>query len=211
MLIPTIKQWRSWGIPSRLTALGVLLAVTSIVFSVLIFAVPYIASLGEGQPLLGLTLHLRAGGFEVSVHNAGDGTARQVYVDLLSWRLGAPGLDVQETYTVRDLGPRADYTFSVDLQNEYSQSNDRPPMSGYIVAGCANAEKSRAWAFHLPNLNSKAQQKFWDDLHVGSEWPIIEFEYPADKPYLQCVNYPKGVCEITRWSRRDWVPSGGGG
>jgi hypothetical protein len=160
------------------------------------------------EPILGVKLLLRIGGYRINVLNSGTTTATDAYVDVVSWRPGAPGPDAEKTIPIHDLPPYADITFDVsflsgrdphpepDFTNTY-------PTCGYIAVACVGANRPRAWAFYIPNADDhETYQKFFQ----VEPWPIVEFQYPEDKPGIGCwVDYPKGVCPAwsSPWNAKD--------
>jgi hypothetical protein len=151
---------------------------------------------------------LRIGGFRVYVLNSGLAPATGVYVDVVAWRPGAPGPDVERSYTIRDLAPNADFTFDVSFRNPHldPKYKDTLPTGGYLTVSSANAARPRAWAFHVPNNDDHDTRR---QFFTIDPWPLAEFSYPSGKPKMgSCVNYPSGVCRDSSWT---WNPPSGEG
>ena len=150
-------------------------------------------------PILDAKLLLRIGGLRINVLNSGSAPATAAYVDVVSWSPGAPGPNTEKTIPVRDLASHADFTFDVNFLNPYLDPDykDRLPTCGYIAVSCIGASRPRAWAFYIPNTDDdESTRKFFE----VDPWPMIEFRYPEDKPYIgSCVDYPKGVCRHSQW------------
>lgn len=216
-LFPDRRQWKSWSLTGKLTAIGAYAGVASLVVGALALPFsgarerPSVSSVDQtASARLHLELMLRIGGFQVRVANLGPGPAKQVTVTLKTWQVGAPGPDVMREFPIRDLPPNDDYTLDVELvysgtDAEYRTSRRKSPTCGYVVVRSIDTARPRAWAFFVPPAEA-----LWDVAFQGSLWPMLEFEYPTNKPESSpCVDYPAGVCR--RYGRDDyvWAPQDG--
>ena len=152
------------------------------------------------KPQLEARLMSRIGGFEIRIANPSDTLVTQVFVDVVTWGIGAPGPFVRQSMPVRDLPPHSDVTLEMGTlrgnQGEHQESNNMQG-SGYIVVTWGNSDYPRAWAFCLPGQRDEDKlPEVMARQFRGNDWPIVEFKYPTNTPPIGCgVNYPKGVCE----------------
>lgn len=147
------------------------------------------------RPNLEVELLLEYDGFKIRVLNNGNALASQIHVDVVSWGNGAPAASIKIKKEIRDLPPNTDFIFDIDLLNHggkvvYPSGSHRCSSSGYIVVYCNNCDKPRAWAFYTPEETEYFN--FITTYLSGHSWPIVEFDYPEDKPGIgRYVNYPK--------------------
>jgi hypothetical protein len=203
-VFPSSKQWKKWSLPSKLTAIGAYLGVAGIILSTaLYFVSDSQPNQRQRDPILDAKLLLRIGGFRINILNSGAAPATGTYVDIVAWRPGAPGADVEKTIPIRDLATHADFTFDVSFRNPLLEPDykDTLPTCGYIAVSCIGASRPRAWAFYIPNADGEeTRRKFFK----VDPWPMIEFQYPEDKPGIgYCVDFPRGVCGSSDWL---WSP-----
>lgn len=152
------------------------------------------------KALLNVTLQLRIGGFEITVQNVGQSPATGVAIDVVAWQVGAPGAELILTHSVRDLGPRSDFTIyrAFDQEGDSALFNrtERLEVSGYLLANCVTCSATRAWAFHLPSTKSWFHDLVAHERKAGrGDWVLHEFDYPKGKPPVgSCVDIPGSVC-----------------
>ena len=178
------------------------------------------------RPVLGVELRLLYGGPELRVFNEGDSLAQQINVDVIAWQATLYGVEFSRSIPVRDLIPNADFTIDqvFGQSEEESDSSGRHfeknlfmrdehlPISGYFVVTCSTCSHPRAWAFSQPRAkrDESGPVPFAKYYGVDHPWPLIEFEYPREKPKCcQCVNVPRGVgAEYQRYPHVLWSPPG---
>lgn len=203
--MPSRKQWISWSLPSKLTAIGAFLGVAGLVLTLLPLALSWLHTPSVLRPELELTLLLRIDGFNVHVVNRGPVAARQVTVSLKSWQIGAPGPDAMIEFPVRDLAPSDDITFRIRPtkftgEQEYDRYRETQPTCGYVAVRSIESARPRGWAFFIPGEGQKTRERFYNH----DTWPMVEFEYPGKSPRgFECIDYPTGVCEDV--GRTNWV------
>jgi hypothetical protein len=175
------------------------------------------------KPVLGVELRILFGGPELRVFNEGQALAQQINVDVVAWQATLYGVEFSRSYSVRDLIPNADFTIErvfgepedeSDSSGHHFERNlfmrdEHLPISGYFVVTCSNCSHPRAWAFAQPRAKRDESGPVPFAKYSGEDhpWPLIEFEYPREKPKTyQCVNIPPGVCgaDILRYKNVPW-------
>jgi hypothetical protein len=212
-LVPTKKKWRSWSLPSKLTAIGTYIGAGGVFLSLFMFMISSWVKPAPALTHLEAKLMLRYEGFQVQVLNQDAAPAKQVTLSLKTWQINAPGPDIAREFEIRDLAPEDDTTFHIEPQyltgeSGYDEERVARPTCGYIVVRSVNGRKPRAWAFFMPGQGQKFDQKieslFYE--HHGI-WPLVEFEYPRRVPQVgECIDYPEGVCEAVGHGRSPWKP-----
>lgn len=208
-LIPSKRRWRSWSLPSKLTAIGTYIGAIALVLTL-----PTIPFSSFMKP--SMHAHLRArlfdrySGFQVQVINEDSSPAKQITVTLKTWQIHAPGFDVEREFNMRDLAPNDDFSFHIepfDLTGDAKYDQDRAarPTCGYIVVRSIDSNQPRAWAFFIPGTPGVGQAL--DPLFSVQDWPIVEFDYPKKVPKgTQCIDYPTGVCKAAGFHDGLWKP-----
>jgi hypothetical protein len=149
-------------------------------------------------------------GWRVYLINTGDDVARNITLDLVCWRPGAPGPDREETYSVRDLIPHSDVMIDIDFRNPHMDPycEYKSPTCGYFVVSCSGMARPKAWAFWIPNSDEhlKSLQRLGYGHRETDPWPIVSFQYPEEKPnWGVVVDYPEGVyTENFPWTSWRW-------
>jgi hypothetical protein len=152
---------------------------------------------------LDATLLLRYDGFYIRVVNANRITATGVNVAVLSWRVGAPAVDVHQDISVHNLPPGDESEFQVDLTPARSgrEPDTEHLYSGYFVVTSSESSAPRMWAFSIPvdTLSIVARD---------GRWPLAEFDAGLPKPFLKCVDMPSGICASHGLAARrsSWSP-----
>jgi hypothetical protein len=170
-------------------------------------------------PDIELKLVSRIMGSRVYLINTGDDVARDITLDFVCWRPGAPGPDREETYPVRDLIPHSDVMLDIDFRNPHMDADykDKLPTCGYFAVSSSGMARPKGWAFWLPG-SDEDHEKLQELGYGGTDpWPIVPFQYPEDKPnWGVLVDYPEGVVtEDTQWrwnsvaKRNEWRGSDG--
>ena len=176
------------------------------------------------NPVLGVELRLLYGGPELRVFNEANSMAQQINVDVVAWQAAGYGVEFSRSYPVRDLIPNADFTVDrvfgeseeeSDSSGSHFERNlfmrdEHLPISGYFVVTCSTCSHPRAWAFAQPQRkrDESGPVPFAKYYGVSHPWPLIEFEYPKEKPKIyQCVNVPRGICaEYQKRKGALWSP-----
>ena len=204
-MLPSRRQWERWSLPSKLTAIGAFVGVTGLLFSIVayVFPWPYRPKDGPMQPAtLDAELVLRYEGFKVRVSNIGQVTATGVNVAVISWRVGAPAADVWKDFPIRNLPPGDSTEFRVQITPaRFSDKPDtRSLYSGFYSISSHETAEPRMWAFSIPV----------ETLGVATSpeghWPAAQFGARHTKPYLMCVDVPRGVCVANGIRSWHWTP-----
>jgi hypothetical protein len=121
-LFPSRKQWNTWSLPSRLTAIGAYVGLLSVPLAVLglVLSRPSHTPINRAAILpppvrLDLRLELFIGGFQVRVRNLGSVPARGITLSLETWQIHAPGPEVRKEIAVRDLAPHDELVHVIEL------------------------------------------------------------------------------------------------
>ena len=201
-ILPSRRQWNEWSLPSKLTAVGAYISGASLLITLIVMVLSALKErsnvVTSPRPaILELRLALRISGFQIHVANTGTTPARQVTITLTTWQVGAPGPDIVKEFSVRDLSTLDDVVLDrvemVDRDNDrrYARQRDNWPTCGYLVVRSINTARPRAWAFFMPPAN----QALPDSRFTGQWWPIVEFDYPRNRPESSpCVDFPRGIC-----------------
>jgi hypothetical protein len=152
---------------------------------------------------LDATLLLRYDGFYIRVVNASRITATSINVAVVSWRVGAPAVDVHQDISVHNLPPGDESEFRIDLTPaRFGQEPDTEHLySGYFVVASSESSAPRMWAFSIP-------VDTFNIVGRDGRWPFAEFNAELPKPYLRCVNVPSGICASHGLAARrsSWSP-----
>jgi len=189
-LMPSRKQWGIWSLPSKLTAIGAYIGIAGILLAIAPLLIPYF--LAPKKAHLAAELHFMIGSQRMRIANVGDVLATKINVDIVSWANGAPDATIRINREVRDLMPESDFLFDIDLLHHGGTTGIPPDehrysSSGYILVTCNNCDEPKAWAFYIPEDGHMDTVK-----RTTTSWPIVEFNYPEDKPRIgEVVNYPK--------------------
>ncbi len=203
--VPGKRQWSSWSLPSKLTAIGAYLGVAGLFLTLFPVALSWFRTPTIPRPELELKLLQRIDGFNVHVVNRGPVAARQLTVSLKSWQIGAPGPDAMIEFPLRDLAPNDDFIFRImpirfTGEREYDRSRGNQPTCGYLAVRSIESLRPGGWAFFIPGHNQVVGDRFYRQ----DSWPMVEFEYPEESPKgYECVDYPPGICEEV--GRTNWI------
>ena len=198
LFLPGKKQWASWSLPSKLTAIGTYVGVAGLLLSLFAFALLWRPTPTVTSPDLEVKLLQRIDGFHIRVINLSSVPAKEITVSLHTWQIGAPGPDVMTEFPIRDLAPFDDFTFRVSLNRptddpEYNRSRATHPTCGSVVVRSVNGLRPKGWAFFIPGPDQDFELR--RTFQGKDPWPMIEFEYPQKAPRgFECIDYPLGVC-----------------